>query len=837
VSGDLTRRDRRWVVGAVWLFMVLFAVTFAVLALRRHAALATNGMDLGNVDQTLWNTAHGHFLAFTNMAPVANRLALHVEPILLLLVPFYWLGLGGPHMLLIVQALVVAVGALPLYWLARDELPSQHVWLHIVFPFAYLLTPALQAAVLYDFHAVTLAPTLLLFTFYYMENERPWRFALFAGLAVACKEDMALVVAMMGVYALLSGRRWRWGLLTIVLPAVWFGLALFLIQPAFSPTGANVQADRYAWLGSTPAAVLGTFFRQPGMVWRHVWQTANLPAYLAGLLWPTGFLALLSPLTWLPALPSLAVNLLSDNPFSWRLEDFHYGVPIVPFLFISAVWGVRHLAVLAGRLRGRWSSRVVVAAGVWLLLAAVAYSWGRGFSPLSLGYQSWPVTDHTRRAQAVFDQVPPDAALFAQSNLNPHVSQRRVLYQDPTVVTEMVQGTLETEKVGLSAPDTLLFDVATLVNADDFQRQVIMPLLWSGEWEVEAADDGFLLLTHSSTAAPVSLPESFYTFARADVDRIAYPVTADFGEEIRLLGFDLVLNRAEEVQPVVYLQALRPLTEDYRVNLFLLDGWGHPLGATTERQPALIWYPPLQWQPGEVVQVQFNTLPWYTRDLPSYRLALGIHVGDDVWQPAARLRPVAPPGGLYAPRLLVDGTLLELARFEPVCGFPRGGPPVRVDRVPLMQHKVFAAFGDQIELLGYDLVTTRALAPDGLECVPDASASQGTVCRVDLVLYWRALEDLNEDYTIFVHLISSVDGSMWAQRDAQPDGGGYATSRWRAGEVVVDPLRIELTSPMPVDAFDLVVGLYQAGSGERLPRLDGDGIPVDDKIVFPEALR
>ena len=63
--------------------------------MQQHRTFLTNGLDLGNVDQALWNTAQGRFLYFTLMAPVQSRLALHVEPILLLFVPFYWMGIGG----------------------------------------------------------------------------------------------------------------------------------------------------------------------------------------------------------------------------------------------------------------------------------------------------------------------------------------------------------------------------------------------------------------------------------------------------------------------------------------------------------------------------------------------------------------------------------------------------------------------------------------------------------------------------------------------------------------------------------------------------------------------
>ncbi len=317
----------------VWLLILAFVVTFVTLSLRRHAALGSNGMDLGNVDQALWNTAHGDFLAFTNMAPVRNRLALHVEPILLLFVPFYWAGLGGPRLLLVVQAIVVGLGALPLYWLARDVLsgsmkhevgsregaadwwlppqnstlggsysllPTPYSLLLIVFPLAYLLLPALEAAVMYDFHAVTLAPTFLLFAFYFGMKRRPWLFSLFVLLALASKEDMGLTVAMLGLFMMVVWRRWCWGAITVLAGVAWFVIAVFLIQPGFSPTGGNIQADRYAWLGDTPLVMIDTILRHPVMVWDHVWRGGE-PAWLPGRVaaaycllvgpWPPGMVA------------------------------------------------------------------------------------------------------------------------------------------------------------------------------------------------------------------------------------------------------------------------------------------------------------------------------------------------------------------------------------------------------------------------------------------------------------------------------------------------------------------------------------------------------------------
>jgi uncharacterized membrane protein len=826
----------------VWLLIFAFILTFAILSLRRHAALATNGMDLGNVNQVLWNTAHGNFLAFTNMAPIRNRLALHVEPILLLFVPFYWIGLGGSRLLLIAQAIIVGLGAFPLYWLARDALagsrkygvwsrestlptsllPTSYSLLLIVFPLAYLLLPALEAAVVYDFHAVTLAPTFLLFAFYYLEKDRPRLFSLFAALTIACKEDMGLTVAMLGLYILVTRRRWCWGGVTMLVGVAWFAVALFIVQPRFSPAGGNIQAYRYAWLGETPQAMLDTLLRRPTLVWEHVWRQANLPGYLSGLLLPTAFLSAFSPLTWLPTLPSFAINLLSDDPFTWRLEDFHYAAPIVPFVLVSTVYGVRRLAGWAGRRSQTTGRYALTAACCLLLVASLVYHYARGFSPLARPFQSWPITDHERRAEAIFAQVPTSAALFAQSNLNPHVSGRRVLYQNPAVLSD------PTQLGGLPAPDYLLFDASSLVNQNDFQRFIASELLVRGTFGPVAADDGFLLLKRGAPSAP--LPDEFFNFARANPHDITYPLTADFGDALRLLGFALRFNRAEEVQPVLYFQALRPLDEDYFMSLYLLDRWGTPLGATVEDQPALVWYPTRRWGPGEVVKVTFNTLPWYTRDLSSYRLAVGVMRGRDPWQPAARLSPTVGATS-YAVRLPDNGTLLELARLHQVFGMPVGGPVEREFRRPRAQTRLDVSLGSEVRLLGYDLTPVVCeVLPEGE--VPPRGDAGG--CSLELVLYWQAQRSMSADYTVFVHVVGA-GGQIWGQRDAPPDAGAYPTRRWAVGEIVADPVRVTLPPDVLAGRLDVVVGMYRPDTGQRLPVLSADGRPTDDKIILPQA--
>src|SRR5207245_337596 len=108
----------------------------------RHDAYATGRFDLGNMVQAVWSTAHGHPLRMTDLhGDQISRLAAHVDPILVLFAPLWWLW-PSPQLLLVVQALVVAFGAVPVFLLARKHLGSARAGLG--FAIAYLLYPALR---------------------------------------------------------------------------------------------------------------------------------------------------------------------------------------------------------------------------------------------------------------------------------------------------------------------------------------------------------------------------------------------------------------------------------------------------------------------------------------------------------------------------------------------------------------------------------------------------------------------------------------------------------------------------------------------------------------------
>jgi hypothetical protein len=119
--------------------------------------------------------------------------------------------------------------------------------------------------------------------------------------------------------------------------------------------------------------------------------------------------------------------------------------------------------------------------------------------------------------------------------------------------------------------------------------------------------------------------------------------------------------------------------------------------------------------------------------------------------------------------------------------------------VPSPPHASRADFGGKIELLGYSL-SAEAAAPGD---------------RLTVTLFWRAQAEMEDNYTVFVHLVGP-DGRLSAQHDGQPVGGTYPTSLWLSEEVVTDVHEMTLRVDAPAGDHWVEVGMYVAETGARL---------------------
>ena len=436
-------RERIWIL-TVWGAMLAWSVVLGSLVRRSYDNFGLARFDLGNMVQAVWSTAHGHPLEFTNgsTGEQMTRLGMHVDPILVLLTPF-WVVWPSPLSLAYVQIAAVALGALPVFWLARRHLGSEK--LGCVLALTYLAYPWLSWSAIGAVHPVTFAIPLFLYAIWFLDSDRLWAFAPFAVLAALTSEVMGLSVAALGLwYAFACGKR-RAGLGIFVLGLGWTVFALYVVVHAFS-SGSSVYYGFYDQIGGSPAGILRTTFSDPGAIV----STLSAGHVIALVLWlavPLAGLFLLSPALAAVALPAFLVVGLSDFR-SMTDPRYHDIAGLVPFLVAATILGISRIRP------GRRGFAAVVVLALSVELAFVAGAWPRaiGKSPFASGR-----VGHSRNVTALAEAVslvPTDAPVSASNDAGAHLSARRYYYSVPIVgrATWLVLDTRDPWVTSLDSP-------------------------------------------------------------------------------------------------------------------------------------------------------------------------------------------------------------------------------------------------------------------------------------------------------------------------------------------------------------------------------------------------
>ncbi len=139
-----------------------------------------------------------------------------------------------------------------------------------------------------------------------------------------------------------------------------------------------------------------------------------------------------------------------------------------------------------------------------------------------------------------------------------------------------------------------------------------------------------------------------------------------------------------------------------------------------------------------------------------------------------------------------------------------------------------ANFNAQIALTGAAANGTRS-APE----LPTITVKLGESIR--LGLDWLAQQQVDESYTIFVHLIDG-NNQLIAQRDYTPMGGAFPTQlwipKWIAGQAVNDPYQIKVPNDLPPGEYFIETGMYGMTSQRRVPIIGKDGSLAGDRAIL-----
>lgn len=388
---------------AVAIVIAIAGVLLGALALARYATFHNETFDLAFYTRMAWGLAEAR-----TWDPITNThvLGLHLVPIL---IPLGWMGraIGTVPTLLLAQGGAGAMAAWSLARLGRRRLGPMGAWLGAG---CLLLHPNLAHVFTYEFHPGNLALWPLAHAFERLDARDARGVVLSCLGALACREDLALVTAGIGLLAVHGGFR-RAGGLVVAISVIWLIFFVAILHPAFASEGGSFGQHLGHW-GDSIGSVLLTWVRHPGELLEHVFG-GRRGTYLLRVLAPLALMPLAAPRFALVALPILALNLVSTFPTTPNL-DSHYLTPALPALAVGAIHG-------AARLR-----RPLLAAAALSAALVISYSVAglTSFAPF--------VPDAgTHDARLILESVEPTESLQGPDRLLPHVAERPLVFRGP----------------------------------------------------------------------------------------------------------------------------------------------------------------------------------------------------------------------------------------------------------------------------------------------------------------------------------------------------------------------------------------------------------------------
>jgi 4-amino-4-deoxy-L-arabinose transferase-like glycosyltransferase len=308
----------------------------------------------------------------------------------------------------------------------------------------------------------------------------------------------------------------------------------------------------------------------------------------------------------------------------------------------------------------------------------------------------------------------------------------------------------------------------------EFAVQDTTGRLWSFDFPLAQAA---FQVEKTGDIAPLTQMEMYDAALGREVPSTATPVRLNHTNRVRLVGYEIQpssLLPGETLTVRLYWQALQPIELDLHESVKLLDTANSPVAQVDQAPPMGTEY----WWPGQVVSD--------TVFLP---------IADDVSPPAV---------------LRLDVGLLHLEKLLVLPVYDEAGSEVSRSIAQVKLSPSVWPGLEGAERLSY--VFDDSLVLEGMQ-LGDRTVSPGESLTLDL--YWSSLAPVNDDYTVFIHLLDEA-GNLVGQGDGLPVNGRYPTSAWSSGERVLDRHVIPVSNQIPPGHYTLVAGLYRGSDGTRL---------------------
>ncbi|MGI6157649.1 MAG: DUF2079 domain-containing protein [Saccharofermentanales bacterium] len=431
----------------------------AVITVYRVKAMFVSTYDMGLFTQMFHSMkTTGAPLTTLERDGWLSHFAVHVSPIYYVMLPFYAI-VPKPETLQVLQAIVAWSAAIPMYMITRHLLPKARN-LGWIMAAMLLLHPGIVTGGYYDVHENCFLAPLLLWLLYFFFRRRTIGVIVFAVLTLLVKEDAALYVIAVGLYALLGDtaaatdrERHRDRVIGFGLIA---GAAIYFVAVVayLMRSGQGAMFYRFQNLmlyeGAGLFSIVIVALQSPGYLLGTMASPEKFRFALVSMA-SLGFLPLMQRQigNFSLMIPFVLVNLLSDYPYQFRFNfQYHYGA--VALLLCMAVLSLRERSCLhrtevlerplawscrypASTGRARRSRRAtgrmaVVVALACALSAGAVHSVAAGKTPShAITYYK----DHRvmlRSIRGALDGIPKDATVIASGFMTTALADRGEVY-------------------------------------------------------------------------------------------------------------------------------------------------------------------------------------------------------------------------------------------------------------------------------------------------------------------------------------------------------------------------------------------------------------------------
>jgi uncharacterized membrane protein len=406
--------------------VILIGSIFAYASLRRHWAYESSAYDLGIYTGALWNLTHG-FGYISSLKDGTNLFQDHQNPTFWLFAPFFK-AFPYTETLLILQGLIIASGAIPLYWLSRQYSPEKR-WFHAALPLLYLAYLPLRNANAFDFHPEVAMLPLFLSAIVGIQSKNRLSQALGAGaflLALGCKESAGPVAAGIGLAWIFGAapfdmrERCRW----LGSAAFLLGCFVFYVDTKWIPSHSGwnyTYQNNYASFGGSTLDILLSPILKPKVFWSHLLGPTRL-AFLFWLLAPVAFLPLFKRRSFwtllFAASPGFLLIALSNGDYRVRII-YHYAIEPAVGIFFA-------LAIAFSEIKNWNSPRLKLAVLFFALVVFGRSEIHRIRFHTESPHEKW-------LSETVLPAIPPHFSVATNGSIAPHLVNRFWIHQIPFI--------------------------------------------------------------------------------------------------------------------------------------------------------------------------------------------------------------------------------------------------------------------------------------------------------------------------------------------------------------------------------------------------------------------